>query len=276
MRKDQDYIHAAKKLINPTDINSRVLELGPYIISLNMLEIVQRYCHQNEHGMRATDTARSGFDSMDVPSIWRLLSPKVATCISRCIEGFGPNHHLDAGCAPQTQLKGLQAYLKVVTRYAEIFMSRKLKHIERVKSAGMVVTFLRLWRLWVQHTNEKSLKVHYISNESVTDATLSCHFAVLWLKMFRELYPDRAPLLHRTGTDVCEHWFSLLGGFVKNKRVYSILEGLQTIRTKLNSEIAFASGIARPAHKKRVAGEWVELPEDDRRAKRQSSGVPFG
>ena len=111
-----------------------------------MLEIVQRYCHHNEHGMRATDTARSGFDSMDVPSIWRLLSPKVATCISRCIEGFGPNHHLDAGCAPQTQLKGLQAYLKVVTRYAEIFMSRKLKHIERVKSAGMVVTFLRLWR----------------------------------------------------------------------------------------------------------------------------------
>ena len=265
MRKDQDYIHAAKKLINPTDINSRVLEVGAYIISLNMLEIVQRYCHHNEHGLRATDTARSGFDSMDVPSIWRLLSPKVATCISRCIEGFGPNHHLDAGCAPQTQLKGLQAYLKVVARYAEIFMSRKLKHIERVKSAGMVVTFLRLWRLWVQHTNEKSLKIHYISNESVTDATLSCHFAVLWLKMFRELYPDQAPLLYRTGTDVCEHWFSFLGGFVQNKRVYSILEGLQTIRTKLNSEIAYANGIVRPEHKRRVAGEWVELPEDDER-----------
>jgi hypothetical protein len=141
-------------------------------------------------------------------------------------------------------------------------MSRKLRHVERVKSAGMVVTFLQLWRLWLQKTPGKDLKVHYLSNESVTDATLSCHFAVLWLKMFREMYATRDPLLYRTGTDVCESWFALLGGFIQNKRVYSVLEGLQTIRTKLNSELTYASGIARPAHKKRAVGEWAELPDD--------------
>ena len=265
IRKDQDYIHAVKKLINPTDINSRSLELGNYMISLNMLETVQRYCHQDEHGMRATDTARSGFDSMDVPSVWRLLSPKVATCLTRCIDGFGPNAVNVGGCAPQTQLRGVQTYLAVVRRYAEIFMSRKLKHVERVKSASMVVTFLQLWRLWLQNLARKELKVYYVSNESVTDATLSCHFAVLWLKMCRELYPNRAPLLYRTGTDVCERWFSLLGGFIQNKRVYSVLEGLQTIRTKLNCELAYANGIANPQHKKRIAGEWVELPESHER-----------
>jgi hypothetical protein len=144
-------------------------------------------------------------------------------------------------------------------------MSRKLKHTERVKSAGMVVTFLRLWRLWLQKTAKKELKTSYLSNESVIDATLSCHFAVLWLKMFRELYPHLEPLLYRTGTDVCEIWFSMLGGFIQNKRVYSVLEGLQTIRTKLNSEIAYASGIAKPAHKRRGAGVWDELPDDNER-----------
>ena len=36
IRKDQDYIHAAKKLINPTDINSRILQIGTYMISLSM------------------------------------------------------------------------------------------------------------------------------------------------------------------------------------------------------------------------------------------------
>ena len=266
IRKDQDYIHAAKKLINPTDINSRILQIGTYMISLSMLETVQRHCHQDEHGMRATDTERSGFDSMDVPSVWRLLSLKVATCLVRCIDGFAPNAlNKFAGCAPQTQLRGMQAYLAVVRRYAEIFMSRKLKHVERVKSAGMVVTFLQLWRLWLQQTAKKDLKVHYLSSESVTDATLSCHFAVLWLKMFREMYPNREPLLYRTGTDVCESWFSLLGGFIQNKRVYSVLEGLQTIRTKMTSELTYASGIARPQHKKRVTGEWDELPDDDER-----------
>ena len=142
IRKDQDYIHAAKKLINPTDINSRILQIGTYMISLSMLETVQRHCHQDDHGMRATDTARSGFDSMDVPSVWRLLSSKVAICLGRCIDGFAPTALNVDGCAPQTQLRGMQAYLAVVRRYAEIFMSRKLKHVERVKSAGMVVTFL--------------------------------------------------------------------------------------------------------------------------------------
>jgi hypothetical protein len=141
-------------------------------------------------------------------------------------------------------------------------MSRKLRHVERVKSAGMVVTFLQLWRLWLQKTADRDLKVHYLSQESVTDATLSCHFAVLWLKMFREMYTTRDPLLYRTGTDVCESWFALLGGFIQNKRVYSILEGLQTIRTKINCEMAYASGIARPAHKKREVGEWEELPDN--------------
>ena len=267
IRKDQDYIHAAKKLINPTDINSKELQLGPgaCMISLGMLKTVQQHCHEDEHGMRPTDTERSGFDSMDVPSVWRLLSPKVATCLVRCIDGFAPNVLNPTGCAPQTQLLGLQAYLAVVRRYAEIFMSRKLRHVERVKSAAMVVTFLQLWRLWLQKSAKKDLKVHYLSNESVTDATLSCHFAVLWLKMFREMYQTRAPLLYRTGTDVCENWFGLLGGFIENKRVYSVLEGLQTIRTKINSELAFACGIARPAHKKRATGVWVELPDDDER-----------
>jgi hypothetical protein len=264
IRKDQDYIHAGKKLLNPCDISSRILELGPFIISLNMLEVVRVYCHHDEHGMRATDTERSGFDSMDVPSMWRLLSLKVATCLARCIHGIDPNGERE-GCAPQTQLRGLQAYLMVLRRYAEIFMSRKLKHTERVKSAGMVVTFLRLWRLWLQKTAKKELKTSYLSNESVIDATLSCHFAVLWLKMFRELYPHLEPLLYRTGTDVCEIWFSMLGGFIQNKRVYSVLEGLQSIRTKMNSEIAYASGIAKPAHKRRLAGVWDELPDDDER-----------
>ena len=264
IRKDQDYIHAAKKLLNPSDISSRILELGPFIISLNMLDTVRTYCRHDEHGMRATDTARSGFDSMDVPSMWRLLSPKLATCVARCIAGIEPNGDRP-GCAPQAQLRGLRTYLTVLRRYAEIFMSRKLKHTERVKSAGMVVTFLRLWRLWLQKAAKKDLKTSFLTNESVIDATLSCHFAVLWLKMFRELYPHREPLLYRTGTDVCEIWFSQLGGFIQNKRVYSVLEGLQTIRTKLNSEIAYASGIAKPSHKRRLAGVWEELPEGDER-----------
>ena len=66
----------------------------------------------------------------------------------------------------------------------------------------------------------------------------------------------------RLGSDCAEDWFSLLGGFIENKRTYTVCEALQTIRTMLRAwEITGTHGLNHKG--RRPVGEvpWEELEE---------------
>jgi hypothetical protein len=265
LRMDSDYLHCIKKIINVSD-GARVLVMGDYIVKLSQIDTVTKFCHTTEHLLHPTDHARKGYDAMDVQSCIRLVSSAVQVCFGDCMRGFGASVQRPEPCVPQLQVRGIQAYLATVRRFAEIFLSRELAHAERVKSAGYVVTFYRLWRLWILNCREDlTLEGAFITKEGRVDCALACHFAVLWLKLHRDMFPGQDPNLDRQGTDVCEKTFAQLGGFIANRRVYTFTEALQTLRTLVTSEVAYSMGVERATKARRKTPPWKELPNGDAR-----------
>jgi hypothetical protein len=264
LKLNSDYLHCIKKFVNVTD-TGRTLVMGDYIVTLSLVSSIMEHCNRADHGLHTTDHKRKGYDQMDVPSCIRLLSLRVHVCLEDCITGFAGSARVPLlPCVPQTQLIGIQTYLDTLRRFAEMFMSRKLKHAERVRSAGYVVTFFRLWRLWLLRCTTHTLEAAYVTKEGRVDCALACHFVVLWLMVCRDDFPFHEPNLYRTGTDVCEKFFSHIGGFIANRRVYTFLEALQTLRTFITSELelAYAGGIERATKRKRRIPTWDELPDN--------------
>jgi hypothetical protein len=129
------------------------------------------------------------------------------------------------------------------------------------------MTYLRLWREWVRNQNNYNLHENYITREAAQDVILSCHFAILLIKLFRDHYPGQKIPFDRCGSDVCEAFFSSLGSFTLNKRTYSLLEAIQTARAQLLTAKALARGNIRKQRKhfrrKPVWDEDVGVPEAD-------------
>ena len=265
LRMDSDYLHCIKKIINVSD-GARVLVMGNYIVKLSQIDAITKFCHTTEHLLHPTDHARKGYDAMDVQSCIRLVSNEVQVCFGDCMRGFDVSVLRPERCVPQAHVRGIQAYLATVRRFAEMFLSRELAHAERVKSAGYVVTFYRLWRLWILNCRaDLTLEGAFITKEGRVDCALACHFAVLWLKLHRDMFPGQDPNLDRQGTDVCEKTFSQLGGFIANRRVYTFTEALQTLRTLVTTEVSYALGVERATKARRKTPPWKELPNGDAR-----------
>jgi hypothetical protein len=88
-------------------------------------------------------------------------------------------------------------YLQICADYVDIFLSLSLTLRERVVFVGKVSFFFRLWKLWFKHGdhsvggNTKTLTVQEcaVSNQCFLDVQLSCHFVVLLIKYFRDVFP---------------------------------------------------------------------------------------
>jgi hypothetical protein len=89
---------------------------------------------------------------------------------------------------------------------------------------------------------------------------MSCHYVTLLILTYRDRFPLMTPTFPTTGTDACEDLFSSLGSFVENKRVYTLLDGLQTIRSQLwASETAMSHNIdTRGRRRTRAKVPWSE------------------
>ena len=84
---------------------------------------------------------------------------------------------------------------------------------------------MRLWREWTKHYKEDpadypqvNQRANFVTREGAQDTLLSCHFAVLLIRLFRDKYPEQSIPFHRCGSDCCECLFSSLGSWVVNKR----------------------------------------------------------
>ena len=60
---------------------------------------------------------------------------------------------------------------------------------------------------------------------------ISFHFVVLLMKLFRDQYSNLPCALHLTGSDVCENFFSKVGGMVGVDREYDFFDLLHVIGT---------------------------------------------
>ena len=225
---DQDYFHVIKKLWNAANHPSRLLRIGPKMhASLESLRVVIRNVPQAEHGCKESDLDRSGYKAMDVPSILRLITVKALRVFDTvCNIGWG-------NVGPQPYLQGTILLLKVIRSYASLFLSKEISNVERIVRAGYVTTYLRLWREWTKNTDIVSQRVNYLTREGSIDAIMSCHFVVLLIKLYTERYPAQPCPFNLAGTQCCEDLFSHLGSFVANKRTYSLLDAIRTIRADI-------------------------------------------
>ena len=184
---------------------------------------------------------------MDFPSAMRLFAPKILDYIQQCIEDAD-------GKPPSPFLTGIQSYLKLCRRYTAIFMSKKDTYLQRIKSAGYVATYLRLWRQWVKKDPKLKPAINYITEEAFKDVLLSCHFVVLLLKYFGQSCPGIKVPLYLVGTDVCEDLFSSVGSWNLNKCTYTAHEAAVTQRSRLQLSTMEAEGS-------------IKIPCKDRRKK---------
>jgi hypothetical protein len=242
---DQDYIHCGKKLVNCASHPSRYLRLGPTMYAhMNAVTTNMRTQSNEAHGLRVGDDSRDGYRAMDWPSAVRLTHRKHLTSLSNLCEG---NEDL----VPNEGVRGMLEFLKIVRMYISIFADTSLTHKERVKRAGCVVTYLRLWKCYVEHDPSMDTDTNFITREAFQDCLLSCHAAVLLIMANRDLTPTQRANLDRSGTDCCEDFFSFSGSSVANKRVYSTLDVRQIIHNHLTVVMyAAIAGIELPGSTK--------------------------
>lgn len=220
---DQDYIHCGKKGINCMHHPSRALCMGPGLYPhFNSITSHMTAASRDKHGLNKGDNSRDRYMAMDWPSVCRLTSPKHLTSLANLSEGRD-------GLVANPTVRGTLEYLKLMRLYISIFADRTLPHLERVRRAGEVATYLSLWRGYIKATDGLCVKENFITRETYQDMLISCHCAVLIIMAHRDTTPDQKLDLSRTGTDCCEDLFSTLGACVANKRVYSTLEARHSI-----------------------------------------------
>jgi hypothetical protein len=110
---------------------------------------------------------------------------------------------------------GTEMYLEICSDYIDMFCSPSLDLRGRLVLASKVSFFFRLWKLWFHHGyhssggNSKPLTQmeHFVSQQCFLDIQVSCHFVVLLIVHFRDMYPNLVVPLHLTGSDSCEIFF---------------------------------------------------------------------
>ena len=249
---DQDYYHVAKKLLNCASHAARTLQLGPrLIVHFNVVTQAMSQFEPMEHGLKGGDDSRKGFRAMDWRSLIRLVRTKFLTVLERLVDGE------QGARAPDPAAAGMLQFLKLIRRYVSIFASRKESIRERVVSASYVLTYLRLWRQWTKQQPDLVLKHHFITREAFQDTVLSCHAFLLMCQAHRDIAPGHPATPDRMGSNCVEICWSDLGGWVRNKRVYSMLEARNTLAANQCVQyLAATEGLKLPNNRKRYELDW--------------------
>jgi hypothetical protein len=235
---DQDFIHNGKKLINPLDSLVRVLQLGGDVCYLEHVSQMYNKFSFDEHGLRLEDVNRT--DRQNWASVQRICAAKTRSCLQE----LRINRELN-----QEQTLGSKMYLQICSDYIDIFLSLSLCLRDRIVLASKVSFFFLIWKLWHKfgdHSvrgNTKSLTVHesFVSNQCFLDVQISCHFVVLLIQYFRDFHRHLPILLHLTGSDACEIFFSKVGGMQGMERAYDFNEHVNCANT-LNQLAAIEYG----------------------------------
>jgi hypothetical protein len=109
-------------------------------------------------------------------------------------------------------MAGTFAHLELVSAYIVLFFGEKATLEQRVELAGFIVHFLRLARLHVVDTPGLTLKLNFFSRQTYQHVVLSCHSAVLLIRLQRDVNARLPVALFKSGSDCCETAFSQISG----------------------------------------------------------------
>lgn len=137
-------------------------------------------------------------------------------------------------------------------KYVDIFLSTTQPLLSRIENASYVANFLRIWRGSILNTRGRALSEAFISRETYIDVLISCHFAVLLVMLTRDYSPGQSVNLKKSGSDVCEDFFSANGSFVVNKHTYSFLDMIRNSNKmcRLNEITCEGGLVLNKRHKK--------------------------
>ena len=141
---DMDFVHGGKKFINVLVSAARDIRMGTGAVNMGMITLMMSRHNRHQHGLRREDNSRKGWRAMDWPSAVRLLLTKSIAC-------------METLSATVPSARQTTQYLKVVRRFVAIFQDEYMSLELKIQSAGFVVTFLRLWRLWVKQEDGLTL-----------------------------------------------------------------------------------------------------------------------
>ena len=206
---DQDWIHNGKKLINPLDSPVKTLQLGEDGAFHTHLGMIYNKYSFDQHGLKLEDVQQK--DRQNWASAQRMCQRKTQDCLVAMRNS--PEAHRE-------RTLDTEMYLQICSDYIDIFAFQKLDLRCRIVLAAKVSFFFRLWKLWFAHGNHAmgnnsvrfTARESFVSQQCFLDVQISCHFVVLLVKHFRDMYPHLPVPLHLTGSDSCEKNFSKIGG----------------------------------------------------------------
>ena len=208
---DQDPIHNHKKVINHIDHTSRTLTAGRYFIDSNHLLLLFEKQSSLHHGLKRTHVIRK--DRQNWKICQEITFVKVQSCLQDIIDGRD-------GHPPDTSVLGTLKYLEITHYYMDIFHSPLLSFADRICNASVVITFLGIWRNFVDLSVNLSRKTNFLSHETYSDFLISCHSAVSLICFMRDTCPHLPCYLSEMGSDCCEKFFSRNGQWQGNHHTY--------------------------------------------------------
>ena len=161
-------------------------------------------------------------------------------------------------------ISGTDSYLSMCYKYVDIFLSTTAPLLSRIENASYVANFLRIWRSWVVSSKAHKLSESFISRETYIDILISCHFSVLLILLTRDFSPDQPVNFAKSGSDVCEDFFSANGSFIVNKHTYSFLDMIRNSkRMSRLSEITSHGGLVMNKRHKKQESIWTAGQESN-------------
>ena len=208
---NQDMIHCHKKLINHLDLTSRTLMLGKYMIHMNHIMLLVERQSAFDHGLSKSHVHRNDRQN------WRICQDlsmiKVTDCFEKILKGSD-------GHAPDTSVLGTMLYLRLLHYYVDIFHSPILTLADRVRNASLVITFLGIWKNFIEKSPVLNIKENFLTRETYSDTMISCHAAVSYVCFMRDNSPTIPCYLSEMGSDCCEKYFSRNGQWSGNHHTY--------------------------------------------------------
>ena len=221
-----DWRHLFKKWRNQLLNMRKLLLLGKHVVQIeHLIQIYEPY--KLDSGLWKSDVYVR--DKQNVDAAIRILKPCVCATLRKW------NDELTIGT---------QVYLTAGHALYQAFTVESLTPRERARLAWKPITFLRLWKKYLEIKNYDRA-THFISMQTFTDTVLAGHSIILFMLINAKYYPDVAFPIKYLGSDVCEVLFAELRGFCKGKNNFSFLEmldiaarvqKLQEIRSKFKSQ----------------------------------------
>ena len=203
-------------------------------------QLKQLYETKNlESGFWKSDIFVKDRQNVDAP-LW-ILQPQVCKCLSE---------------RNKEMTEVIRVYLKVGNNI-RAFTEDNLSVKERSKLAWSAVSFVRLWKAWVEKSTYP-VKSSFIFLQTYNDVVIAGHSLILSMKVFSEYYPNLPFHPSTFGSDSCERLFSTCRGFYRGKTNLCMLDLLQICGRIVKLE---------ELRNKKISGDeaasWPPLVEDE-------------